>query len=111
MQLRRWREELPRVRHSRRTWEEHGAAVAMALSHKTRVLLALLLTDRERNAGELCEVLGISQSLVSQHLKLLLRAELVRRRRESRQMFYSLRPGIQQALWSLLDASEAELID
>ena len=80
--------------------------MVLALSHKTRVLIALLLSERERSAGELSAILGISSPLTSQHLRLLKRADLISQRRIGKQIFYNFRTGIHAALSSLLAASE-----
>ena len=49
-----------------------------ALSDETRFKLFLLLADRRLCVGGLAKVLGISESAVSQHLKVLRNAHLIK---------------------------------
>lgn len=47
-----------------------------------------LLADRERHVGDLVELMGLEQPSVSKHLRVLRDVDLVRARREGKQMFY-----------------------
>jgi len=69
-----------------------GEAVSMmrALSHEARLLVLCELVAGERTAGELVERSGLSQSALSQHLAKLRDEGLVRTRRESQSIFYSI---------------------
>ncbi len=53
---------------------------------RLRILLACL--DEPRSVGDIAARLGLSQTLVSHHLRLLRGARLVRGERRSRQVFY-----------------------
>ena len=55
-----------------------------------RVVLALI-RRMELSVGELNEVLGLSQSAMSQHLAVLRRDELVATMKEAQTVYYSLR--------------------
>ena len=61
-----------------------------ALSDPLRVQVLDLLRDRELCVCDLCEVLDVSQSKLSFHLKTLREAKLVRSRQEGRWIYYSL---------------------
>ncbi len=69
-----------------------GAAAHMLkhLSHPSRLMVLCELGQGERSVGELEAVVGLSQSALSQHLAKLRAAKLVRTRRESQTIYYSL---------------------
>lgn len=72
--------------------EDYQAAsdLLRALSAPLRLALVDLLTDTPRCVHELVEALGVSQPLVSQHLKTLRGAGLVATQRRGREMVYTL---------------------
>ena len=51
-----------------------------------------LLRERSRPVGELVELFGLSQPLVSKHLRVLRDAGLVRVRQDAQRRWYELRP-------------------
>jgi ArsR family transcriptional regulator len=61
-----------------------------ALSEPLRIQVLELLRTQELCVCELCEVLEITQSKLSFHLKVLKEADLVRSRQEGRWIYYSL---------------------
>jgi DNA-binding transcriptional ArsR family regulator len=61
-----------------------------AFSDASRVKLVSVLTEGELNVGAIAELVGISESAVSHHLRSLRQLRLVRARKEGRQVFYSL---------------------
>ena len=61
-----------------------------ALADETRVRIVEMLSHKERCVCELEEVLGIAQSKLSFHLKVLRDAGLITDRREGRWMYYNL---------------------
>jgi len=62
-----------------------------ALGHPVRLGIALRLAEEGGTcACDFAEVFSISQPAVSQHLKVLREAGLVRTRREGTQIYYSL---------------------
>ncbi|HET9386117.1 MAG TPA: metalloregulator ArsR/SmtB family transcription factor [Gemmatimonadales bacterium] len=63
-----------------------------ALADETRVQIVEMLSHKERCVCELGQVLGIAQSKLSFHLKVLKEAGLIADRREGRWMFYGLEP-------------------
>ncbi len=66
------------------------AAGFHAFSDPLRISILELLRDRELCVCELCEILAVSQSKLSFHLKTLKEAALVRSRQEGRWIYYSL---------------------
>jgi DNA-binding transcriptional ArsR family regulator len=66
-------------------------AVFQALADPTRRAMLDRLRDGERSAGELQEPFAMSQPAVSQHLRVLGEAGLVRARREGRRRLFRLR--------------------
>lgn len=61
-----------------------------ALSDPLRIQVLDLLRDRELCVCDLCEVLSVTQSKLSFHLKTLKEAQLVESRQEGRWIYYSL---------------------
>ena len=66
--------------------------VFSALSDRTRRALVHMLAERERTVSELAEPFDMSLAAISKHLQVLERAGLVRRRRDGRTHYCSLRP-------------------
>lgn len=69
---------------------EFKAEVFQALGHPTRVALVEQLREGERSAGELIEALGLEQANVSQHLTVLRSKQIVRKRKDGNQVYYSI---------------------
>lgn len=61
-----------------------------ALSEPLRIKVLELLRERELCVCDLCEILEVSQSKLSFHLKTLKEADLVISRQEGRWIYYSL---------------------
>jgi DNA-binding transcriptional ArsR family regulator len=66
-----------------------AAGLLKALSNEKRLLIMCALSKGERSVGELEEIVGLSQSALSQHLARLRRDGLVKTRREAQTIFYS----------------------
>ena len=76
-----------------------------ALADPTRLRIITLLRSMELSVGELAQVLGQSQPRVSRHVKILVDAGLVERRKEGAWVFIALsRGGAVTALLPALDA-------
>ncbi|MFP6558381.1 ArsR/SmtB family transcription factor [Paraburkholderia sp. B3] len=58
------------------------------LGDPTRLRIVLACVHDRLSVGAIAEVLGLSQSLVSHHLRLLRAARIVRAEREGKQVFY-----------------------
>jgi ArsR family transcriptional regulator, arsenate/arsenite/antimonite-responsive transcriptional repressor len=61
-----------------------------ALSEPLRIKTIELLREKELCVCDLCEILGVTQSKLSFHLKTLKEAGLIRGRQEGRWIYYSL---------------------
>jgi len=92
-----------------------------ALADPTRRRIVELLAQRELSAGEIAARFEISAPAVSQHLKVLREAQLVRVRAEAQRRIYELDPdglgelhawlgNIRQSWRGRLSASERRLI-
>jgi DNA-binding transcriptional ArsR family regulator len=69
------------------------AALFDALGDPTRARIVHVLLNQEMCTCDLAAVVGVSESAVSQHLRLLRTLRLVRFRREGRLVYYSLDDG------------------
>jgi len=69
---------------------EAAAELLKALAHVHRLAILLELDDGPRCVHELVEALGISQPLVSQHLRVLRSIHMVCAERRGRETVYSL---------------------
>ena len=69
---------------------EELARVFYSLGDKTRLAIMALLADGEMNVTTIQKKLKLPQSSTSHHLSLLRIGGLVARRREGKQIFYSL---------------------
>jgi DNA-binding transcriptional ArsR family regulator len=74
-----------------------------ALADPTRRTIFELVVERPRAVGQLAEVLPISRPAVSQHLKLLKTAGLVRDRAEGTRRIYQANPDGLRVLRGQLD--------
>lgn len=70
-------------------FEEH-AEFMKAMSHPKRLEIIHLLRDQELSVSEIQEMLGLSQSNLSQHLMILRDADVLSSRRESKNIYYKL---------------------
>jgi len=73
---------------------EHAADAARllkSLSHEKRLLILCMLVEGEMTVGEINARVEASQSVVSQHLAVLRRDDLVQTRRDAQTIYYSLR--------------------
>ena len=82
-------------------------AIFRSLADTTRLRILALLRAMELSVGELAQVLGQSQPRVSRHVKILIDAGLVERRKEGSWVFLSLgRAERVEPLFTLLDRWE-----
>lgn len=83
------------------------ASVVRAISSPLRIRMLLALNERPHFVSELVTLVGGSQPLVSQHLKVLKTANLVNADRSGRQMSYSLsQPRVIDILALSLETAE-----
>lgn len=64
--------------------------ICPALDHPLRMKILYLLKDKVMNVGELTQEMGIPQSSVSRHLRVLRERGLVRAEREGTTIWYAL---------------------
>ena len=84
---------------------EHAAEAASlmkALGNEIRLLVLCSLAEGEHSVGELNQLAPLSQSALSQQLARLRRDGLVKTRRESQTIYYSLADGPAERLIRLL---------
>ena len=67
-----------------------AAAMLKRMANENRLLLLCSLAGGELSVGELNAILPLSQSALSQHLASLRKSGLVKTRRESQTIYYSL---------------------
>jgi DNA-binding transcriptional ArsR family regulator len=74
------------------------AEISKTLANPIRLAILHTLRNGEKNVNELTEVLGISQSNLSQHLALMRQKGMVMTRKQGTNIFYSVsNPKINQA--------------
>jgi len=74
-----------------------------ALCDGTRQRILEMLSEREMYVGEIAEAFRLSQPSISHHLSILRSAQVVRSRREGKQVYYSLnRENIQECCGMLM---------
>jgi Predicted transcriptional regulators len=67
------------------------ADIFQALAHPTRIAIVEMLRNGEVSAGAMLERLGVEQANASQHLAILRARNIVVKRKEGNQVFYSIR--------------------
>jgi len=73
--------------------------VFQALSHPLRLSICFELSTAEQSVSQLCNSLHQPQHSISQHLALLRKQNVVKARRQSRQVFYQISdPQVQKVL-------------
>jgi len=81
-----------------------AAAFLKILANDRRLMILCELLKGERSVGELEEIVSLSQSALSQHLARLRRSHLVKTRRESQTIYYSIAdPGVTKVIGALYD--------
>lgn len=94
-----------RHRECATTEDEELAALAKALAHPTRIqIVRLLLTKESCMCGDIVDELPFAQSTVSQHLKLLKEAGIIRGEVSGPRVCYCLEPLTLRRLIRLLEA-------
>jgi len=70
-----------------------AAGLLKALGNESRLMILCVLADGERSVGDLNDRIPLSQSALSQQLARLRMQGLVKTRRESQTIYYSLAEG------------------
>lgn len=79
-----------------------ASMVLKAMSNPRRLGVLCTLCVGEKSVGELEDIIGISQSALSQHLARLREDKLVKTRRQSQTIFYSVsHPAVAEVLMCL----------
>ena len=72
--------------------DEHSAAhvaeLFRAFSDSSRVRILSVIVDQEMNVSQLAELVGVTESAVSHHLRGLRQMRLVKFRRDGKEVFY-----------------------
>lgn len=84
------------------TKADHASLVLRCISNKWRLLILCQLVKSEKSVGELEQLIQLSQSALSQHLAVLRVNKLVKTRRASQTIFYSIRGAAAPALLTAL---------
>lgn len=74
------------------------AALLKAMADEIRLKILHCLFEDEKCVSDLMEDLGLAQSHVSHHLKILKTAGLISARREGHKICYSLHPQVRKSL-------------
>lgn len=77
---------------------DDACALLKGLANPHRLMIVCSLIDGEQSVGALAQLLGIRETLASQHLGLLRRDGVVSARRDGQTIFYSLQSGQARAL-------------
>lgn len=72
---------------------EKACALLKAMANESRLMILCQLAGGELSVGALQELIGLSQSALSQHLAVLRERNLVSTRRDGQQIYYSLASG------------------
>lgn len=78
-------------------------AVMQAIGEPTRLKILRLLREREMSAGQIASRFSVTRPAVSQHLRVLRRAGLLRERRAGTHRYYRVRVEGFEALRGFLD--------
>ncbi len=74
------------------------AGISKTLSNPIRLAILHTLRDKEKSVNELTDILGISQSNLSQHLALMRQTGILKTRKQATSIYYSVtNPKINQA--------------
>jgi ArsR family transcriptional regulator len=88
--------------------EEDIAALAKALGHPARIRIVRLLLEKQTCiGGDIVDEIGLAQSTVSEHLRILKAAGVIAGEIERPRVCYSLNPAALRPLRTLLDLVES----
>lgn len=68
----------------------HAVELLKAMANEWRLMILCQLSEGEKTVSELQELLGLSQSALSQHLAVLRREKIVKARKHAQSVSYSL---------------------
>ena len=73
------------------TQVDEVAEILKSISHPIRLKILCFIMSGEKNVGEIENEFGSTISNISQHLTVLRKADIIKRRKEANFMFYSLK--------------------
>jgi DNA-binding transcriptional ArsR family regulator len=82
---------------------ERAAALLSAMGNPKRLEILSLLVEAELPVGSLADLVGLSQSALSQHLAKLRAQKLVSTRRDAQMIYYSAKSPVVLRIFSALD--------
>jgi ArsR family transcriptional regulator len=68
----------------------HVAELFRAFSDTSRVRILSVIVEQEVNVSQLAELIGVSESAISHHLRGLRQMRLVKFRRDGKEVYYSV---------------------
>ena len=68
----------------------HVAELFRAFSDTSRVRILSIIVEQELNTSALAELVGVTESAVSHHLRGLRQMKIVRARRDGKEVYYSV---------------------
>jgi DNA-binding transcriptional ArsR family regulator len=77
---------------------DDACALLKALANRHRLMIVCTLIEGEQSVGALAQMLGVRETLASQHLGLLRRDGVVAARRDGQTIYYGLQSGRARAL-------------
>jgi DNA-binding transcriptional ArsR family regulator len=93
----------------------HAVELLKAMANEWRLMILCQLADGEKTVSELQDVLGLSQSALSQHLAVLRRERIVTSRKHAQSVSYSLAgkdaPKVMQALHEVFCETRGESLN
>ena len=84
--------------------------VFQVLAEPRRRELLALLADEERTAGDIAARFDVTRQAISQHLRILLAAGLIRERREGPRRWYQARPEGLEDVRALVEAMRPDAL-
>lgn len=85
-----------------RAHAKDAAGLMKALGNESRLMVLCMLSDGEQSVSDLNDMIPLSQSALSQQLARLRQQGLVKTRRESQAIYYSLADGPADRIINLL---------
>ncbi len=82
---------------------KQGGYVLKAMGNNKRLHILFVLKNGEICVGDLEKIVGLSQSALSQHLAILRKYNLVKTRRKSQTIYYSIKSNVVLKILGLLD--------
>jgi DNA-binding transcriptional ArsR family regulator len=77
---------------------DDACALLKALANPHRLMIVCSLIEGEQSVGALAQMLGVRETLMSQHLGLLRRDGVVSARRDGQTIYYALQSGRARAV-------------